>query len=106
MNVYTHIHISLSLSLSIFLSIYLLACVCIYTYLPKSFYHLQDATQSQFFYAKLPNLNSEFSFSLIGCHTKFEKPILSYYLPIAGGRTVGFRPFPKVYEMKTISFRI
>ena len=50
----------------------------------------------------LTGLNSEFSFSLTGWHTKAKEPSLSYYLHIAGERIVGFIPFPRVlvlYEM-------
>ena len=38
-----------------------------------------------------------------------EEPSLSYYLPIAGGRIIGFIPFPRVLvlcEMQSVSFRI
>ena len=38
-----------------------------------------------------------------------EKPSLSYYLPIAGGRIIGFIPFPWVLvlcEMQSVSSRI
>ena len=35
------------------------------------------------------------SFSLTS-FTKAEEPSLSYYLPIAGGRIIGFIPFPRV----------
>ena len=41
--------------------------------------------------------------------TKAEEPSLSYYLPIAGGRIIGFIPFPRVLvlsEMQSISSRI
>ena len=41
--------------------------------------------------------------------TKAEEPSLSYYLSIAGGRTIGFIPFPRVlvlYEMQSVSSRI
>ena len=54
-------------------------------------------------------LNSEFSFSLTCCFTKAEEPSLSYYLPITGGRIIGFIPFPSVlvlWEMQTVSSRI
>ena len=43
------------------------------------------------------------------CLTKAEEPSLSYYLPIAGGRIIGFIPFPKVLvlcEMQSVSSRI
>ena len=61
------------------------------------------------FKRSLTGLNSEFSFSLTSCLTKAEKPSLSYYLPIAGGRIIGFIPFPRVLvlcEMQSVSSRI
>ena len=54
-------------------------------------------------------MNSEFSFSLTSCLTKAEEPSLPYYLPIAGGRIVGFIPFPRALglcEMQLVSSRI
>ena len=48
------------------------------------------------FKRSLTDLNSEFSFSLTSCLTKAEEPGLSYYLPIAGGRIIGFIPSPRV----------
>ena len=48
-----------------------------------------------FFKQSLTGLNSEFSF-LTSCLTKAEEPSLPYYLPIAGGRIIGFKPFPRV----------
>ena len=54
-------------------------------------------------------LNSEFSFSLTSCLTKAEEFSLPYYLPIAGGRIIGFIPFPRVLvlcEMQSASSRI
>ena len=41
-------------------------------------------------------MNSEFYFSSTSCLTKAEEPSLPYYLPIAGGRIIGFIPFPRV----------
>ena len=41
--------------------------------------------------------------------TKAEEPSLPYYLPIAGGRIIGFMPFPRVLalcEMQSVSSRI
>ena len=65
----------------------------------------QDMTQGQFFKRSLTGLNSEFSFSYTSCLTKAEEPSLPYYLPIAGGRIIGFIPFPRVLvlcEMQSI----
>ena len=53
----------------------------------------QDMTQGQFLKRSLAGLNSEFSFSKTSCLTKAEEPSLPYYLPIAGGRIIGFIPF-------------
>ena len=61
------------------------------------------------FKRSLTGLNSEFSFSWTSCLTKVEEPSLSYYLPIAGGRIIGFIPFPRVLvlcEMQSVSSRI
>ena len=54
----------------------------------------------------LTGLNSEYSFSETCCFTKAEELSLPYYLPIAGGRIVGFIPFPRVLvlcEMQSVS---
>ena len=45
------------------------------------------------FKRSLTGLNSVFSFSETSCLTKAEEPSLPYYLPIAGGRIIGFIPF-------------
>ena len=61
------------------------------------------------FKRSLTGLNSEFSFSKTSCLTKAEEPSLSYYLAIAGGRIIGFIPFPRVLvqcEMQSVSSRI
>ena len=61
------------------------------------------------FKRSLTGLNSEFSFSKTSSLTKTEEPSLSYYLPIAGGRIIGFIPFPRVLvlcEMQSVSSRI
>ena len=49
-----------------------------------------------FFKRSFTGLNSEFSFSYTSCLTKAEEPSLPYYLPIAGGRQIGFIPFTRV----------
>ena len=61
------------------------------------------------FKRSLTGLNSEFSFSQTSCLTKAEEPSLPYYLPIAGGRIVGFIPFPRALvlcEMQSVSSKI
>ena len=58
------------------------------------------------FYA---GLNSEYSFYYTSCLSKAEEPSLSYYLPIARGRIIGFIPFPRVLglcEIQSVSSRI
>ena len=60
------------------------------------------------FKRSLTGLNSEFSFSQTSCLTKAEEFSLPYYLPIAGGRIIGFIPFPRVLvlcEMQSVSSR-
>ena len=50
-----------------------------------------------------------FSFSLTSCLTKAEKTSLPYYLPIAGGRIIGFIPSPMelvLCEMQSVLSRI
>ena len=54
----------------------------------------------------LTGLNSEFSFSSTSCLTKAEEPSLPFYLPIVGGRIIGFIPFLRVLvlcEMQSVS---
>ena len=61
------------------------------------------------FKRSLTGLNSEFSFSYTTCLTKAEETSLPDYLPIAGGRIIGFIPFPSVLvlcEMQSASSRI
>ena len=48
------------------------------------------------FKRSLTGFNSEFSFSKTSCLTKAEEPSLSYCLPRAGGRIIGFIHFPRV----------
>ena len=61
------------------------------------------------FKRSLTGFNSEFSFSKTSCLSKVEEPNLSYYLPIAGGRIIGFIPLPRVLvlcEMQSVRSRI
>ena len=62
-----------------------------------------------FFKRCLTGLNSEFTFSKTSCLTKAEEPSLLYYLPIAGGRIIGFIPILRVLvlcEMQSVSSSI
>ena len=71
--------------------------------------HTGRMTQCQFFKWSLTGLNSEFSFSKTSWRIKVEENSLPYYLPIAGGRIIGFIPFPRVlvlWEMQSVSSRI
>ena len=62
-----------------------------------------------FFKRSLTGLNSVFSFSYTSCLTIAEEPSVPYYFPVAGGRIIGFIPFPRVLvlcEMQPVSSRI
>ena len=81
--------------------------VCVYIFTNPSARAGYD-TRS-IFKRSLTGLNSAFSFSSTSCLTKAEEPRLPYYLPIAGGRIIGFIPFPRVLvqcEMQSVSSRI
>ena len=67
-----------------------------YTYLPHHF-AWEGYNAMSIFQWRITVLNSEFSFSLSGCHTKVKEPSLSYYLPIAGGKIYGCIPFLKYW---------
>ena len=79
------------------------------SYLPNPSARAGYDTRS-IFKRSLTGLNSELFFSLtVLLLTKAEEPSLSYYSPIAGGRIIGFIPFPRVLvlcEMQSVSFRI
>ena len=53
-------------------------------YLPNK----QDRAQGPFFKQNLTGLNSEFSFSQVGCHIRVKEPSLPYYLPKAEEKIV------------------
>ena len=65
------------------------------SYLPNPSTRAGYDTRS-IFKRSLTGLNSEFSFSKTSYLTKAEELSLPYYLPIAGGRIIGFIPFPSV----------
>ena len=68
----------------------------------------QDMTQGQFLSSFYQVWIQSFP-SPRRCLTKAEEPSLPYYLPIAGGRIIGFIPFPRVLvlcEMQSVSSRI
>ena len=80
------------------------------SYLPNPSARAGYDTRSIFFLKRsLTGLNSEFSFSWTSCLTKAEEPSLPYYLPVAGGRIIGFIPFPRVSvlcEMQSVLSKI
>ena len=93
--IYIYIYLSVSLSLSLSLSLY------IYT----NPFTQRGWDIRSIFNGSLTGSNSQFSFSLTRCHTNVEDSSL----PIAGGRTIGFIPFLRVFvqcEIQTASFRI
>ena len=80
----------------------------VWSYLPNPSARTGYDTRS-IFKRSLTGFNSEFSFSKTTCLNKAEKPSLPYYLPIAGGRIIGFIPFPRVLvlcEMQSVRSRI
>ena len=68
--------------------------MCEYIIFTKPFARAGYDTRS-IFKRSLTSLNLEFSFSYTSCLTKAEEPCLSNYLPIAGGRIIGFTLFPR-----------
>ena len=73
-----------------------------FSIISSNYMHIyQDSTRAGYdtrsiFKRSLTGLNSEFSFFETSCLTRAVEPSLSYYLAIAGGRIIGFIPFPKV----------
>ena len=70
--------------------------------------HEQDVTEDQFLKRSLTGLNKEFSFSGVCSHKKINESSLSYYLPTAGRRIIGYliqRLFVPC-EMRTVLSRI
>ena len=63
-------------------------------YLPTPPYE-QDAKQGQFFMQHLTGFNSEFSFLKLVPIPRLKSTVYLTIQPIAGGRIVGFIPFPK-----------
>ena len=64
-------------------------------------------TQGKFLSGCLTGLNPEFSFFSTSCHTMAKEISLPYYLPIAGGRIIGFIAFPRVlvlWEMQSVIY--
>ena len=87
-------------------SVYFIVPLCIISTNPSA--RAGYDTRSIFKWS-LTGLNSEFSFSKTSCLMKVEELCLPYYLPISGGRIIGFIPFPRVLvccEMQSVSSRI
>ena len=98
------------------LSIYLSILVCSYLTIDYSMFIIFTTPSARagydtrsIFKRGLTGWNSKFSFSETSCLTKAEEPSLPYYLPIAGGRIIGFIPFSRVLvlcEMQSVTSRI
>ena len=79
----------------------------IYIYIYIYYQHLHTSRMGHKVNSKrsLTGLNTEFSFSSIGCHIKVQELSLPYYLPIIRERMIGFMPLHGIfvlYEMQTI----
>ena len=59
-------------------------CVCVCVYLPSPLQ--RGCNTKSIFKESLTGLNSEFSLSYTGCHTKVKEPSLPFYLLIIGGK--------------------
>ena len=71
--------------------------VKVYRYIyPKSLLWSKCDTKPIFKWNKA-GLNPCFSFYKIGCLTNDREPRVPCYLPITGGRTDRFMPFPRVF---------
>ena len=80
---------------------------CFWSYLPTPPLG-QDMTQGQFLSEVQQVWIQSFPSPRLVFVTKAEEPSLSNYLPIAGGRIIGFIPFPRVLvqcEMQSVSSR-
>ena len=83
----------------------LFSCIYIYIYIPIPTWMWHKVI----FKRSLIGLNSEFSFSYTGWHTKANEPSLPYYLLIAWGRMIEIIPFARILvlcEMQSALFRI
>ena len=86
----------------------------IHRYFPVLYIFTNPSTQAgcdkrSTFKRSVTSLNWEFSFSSTDCQNKAKESSLSYNLPIAGGRMIGFIPFPRVIvlcEKQSASSRI
>ena len=89
-------------------SIYIYIYIYIYISIPTPLPWVGCNTRS-IFKCSLTNLNSDFSFSQIGCQTKVKKLSLFYSLSIAGREIVGWISFPRLLqlcEMQTATSKI
>ena len=106
--VFSYLSIYLSISVYSHLSIYLSQSIHIYLSIFTNPSARAGYDTRSIFKRSLTGLNSQFSFSKICCLTKAEELNLSYCLPIAGGKIIGFTPFLRVLvlcEMQLAWFR-
>ena len=93
-------------------------CVCVFVFVFVSLceayiyiyiYMGQDMTQGQFLSGVLQVLIQGFPSPRLVALPRLKSPSLPYYLPIAGGRIIGFIPFPRILvlcEMQSVSSKI
>ena len=85
----------------IYIYIYIYVCVCVCVCVNLSVQARYD-TRS-IFKRSLTDLNSEFSFSLNGCHTKVKESSLPYYLPIAGSINTMLNANSRIWTQHSVS---
>ena len=112
----TYSRIHYAFAIYIYICVCVCVCVCISTFGSRFAFIIFTIPSARAGYdtrstfkRSLIGFNSEYSFSSASCLTKTEEPSLSYYLSIAGGRLIGFIPFPSVLvlcEMQSVSCRI
>ena len=88
--VWVYIYICVCVYLYIFICWFLYIYICIYIYQPLHTTRMQHKVN---FYAVFNR------FQYLGYHIKVKEPSLSYCLPIAGGKIVGFLTFMRVLAL-------
>ena len=112
--IYAYAHIYIRTYIHVYIYIYIHTQTYTHTHTNIYIYLSNPSARAGYdtrsiFKRSLTGLNSEFSFSKTNCLIKAEEPSLPYYLPLAGGRIIGFIAFQRVLvlcEMQSVSSRI